>query len=113
MSDYLVQFNNISKFFGKVIALKDVTMKLRKGEIMFQILRERADENVDDDARKRVFGFRVSARTNRETLETDVRGWRYAYERGRETARRVSDTLRATESIVIDPFFSRMVAIQT
>ena len=34
MSDYLVQFNNISKFFGKVIALKDVTMKLKKGEIM-------------------------------------------------------------------------------
>ena len=34
MSEYLVQFNNISKFFGKVIALKDVTMKLRKGEIM-------------------------------------------------------------------------------
>ena len=30
MSDYLVQFNNISKFFGKVIALKDVTMKLKK-----------------------------------------------------------------------------------
>ena len=30
MSDYLVQFNNISKFFGKVIALKDVIMKLRK-----------------------------------------------------------------------------------
>ncbi len=34
MSEYLVQFNNISKFFGKVIALKNVTMKLRKGEIM-------------------------------------------------------------------------------
>ena len=34
MSDYLIQFNNISKFFGKVIALKDVTMKLKKGEIM-------------------------------------------------------------------------------
>ena len=34
MSDYLIQFNNISKFFGKVIALKDVTLKLRKGEIM-------------------------------------------------------------------------------
>ena len=34
MSEYLVQFNNISKFFGKVIALKDVTMKLKKGEIM-------------------------------------------------------------------------------
>jgi simple sugar transport system ATP-binding protein len=34
MSDYLIQFNNISKFFGKVIALKNVTMKLRKGEIM-------------------------------------------------------------------------------
>ena len=32
--EYLVQFNNISKFFGKVIALKDVTMRLRKGEIM-------------------------------------------------------------------------------
>ena len=30
MSDYLVQFNNISKFFGKVIALKDVTMRLKK-----------------------------------------------------------------------------------
>ena len=34
MSEYLVEFNNISKFFGKVIALKDVTMKLKKGEIM-------------------------------------------------------------------------------
>ena len=34
MSNYLVEFNNISKFFGKVIALKDVTMKVRKGEIM-------------------------------------------------------------------------------
>ena len=34
MSDYIVQFNNISKFFGKVIALKDVTMKLKQGEIM-------------------------------------------------------------------------------
>ena len=34
MSEYLVQFNNISKFFGKVIALKDVTMKIKKGEIM-------------------------------------------------------------------------------
>ena len=34
MSEYLVEFNNISKFFGKVIALKDVTMKVKKGEIM-------------------------------------------------------------------------------
>ena len=34
MSEYLIELNNISKFFGKVIALKDVTMKLRKGEIM-------------------------------------------------------------------------------
>ena len=34
MSDYLIQFNNVSKFFGKVIALKGVTMKLKKGEIM-------------------------------------------------------------------------------
>ena len=33
-SGYLVEFNNISKFFGKVIALKDVTMKVKKGEIM-------------------------------------------------------------------------------
>ena len=28
------RFNNISKFFGSVIALKDVTMKVKKGEIM-------------------------------------------------------------------------------
>ena len=35
MSEYLIQFNNISKFYGKVIALKDVTMQLKKGEIMF------------------------------------------------------------------------------
>ena len=34
MSEYLIEFNNISKFFGKVIALKDVTMKVKKGEIM-------------------------------------------------------------------------------
>ena len=29
MSEYLIEFNNISKFFGKVIALKDVTMKVK------------------------------------------------------------------------------------
>ena len=34
MSQNIIEFNNISKFFGKVIALKDVTMKLKKGEIM-------------------------------------------------------------------------------
>ena len=34
MSENLIEFNNISKFFGKVIALKDVTMQLKKGEIM-------------------------------------------------------------------------------
>ena len=34
MSNVLVEFNNISKFFGSVIALKDVTMKVKKGEIM-------------------------------------------------------------------------------
>ena len=33
MSEYLVQFNNISKFFGKVIALKDVTMKLKEEKL--------------------------------------------------------------------------------
>ena len=38
MSEYLVQFNNISKSFGKVIALKDVTMKLKKGEIMCKFI---------------------------------------------------------------------------
>ena len=36
MSEYIVQFNNISKFFGKVIALKDVTMKVKKGEIIVE-----------------------------------------------------------------------------
>ena len=36
MSDYLVQFNNISKFFGKVLALKDVTMKLKKEVTYFR-----------------------------------------------------------------------------
>jgi len=30
MSENIIEFNNISKFFGKVIALKDVTMKLKK-----------------------------------------------------------------------------------
>ena len=34
MTEHLIQFNNISKFFGKVIALKDVTMQVKKGEIM-------------------------------------------------------------------------------
>ena len=34
MSEYLIEFNNISKFFGKEIAQKDVTMKVKKGEIM-------------------------------------------------------------------------------
>jgi len=34
MSDELIEINNISKICGKVIALKNVTMKLKKGEIM-------------------------------------------------------------------------------
>jgi ABC-type sugar transport system, ATPase component len=34
MSENLVEFNNISKFFGSVIALKDVTMHIKKGQIM-------------------------------------------------------------------------------
>ncbi len=33
-TDTIVEFNNISKFFGSVIALKDVTMHVKKGEIM-------------------------------------------------------------------------------
>ena len=32
--DTMIEFNNISKFFGSVIALKDVTMHVKKGEIM-------------------------------------------------------------------------------
>ena len=31
MTNNLVEFNNISKFFGSVIALKDVTMHIKKG----------------------------------------------------------------------------------
>ena len=34
MSDNLIEFNNISKFFGSVIALKDVTMHIKRGQIM-------------------------------------------------------------------------------
>ena len=34
MSKNLIEFNNISKFFGSVIALKDVTMHIKKGQIM-------------------------------------------------------------------------------
>ena len=30
MSDYLIQFNNISKFFGKVIALKRCNHEIKK-----------------------------------------------------------------------------------
>jgi len=30
VSEYLVQFNNISKFFGKVIALKDGNYEVKK-----------------------------------------------------------------------------------
>ena len=33
MSKNLIEFNNISKFFGSVIALKDVTMHIKKGQI--------------------------------------------------------------------------------
>ena len=37
MSEYLVEFNNISKFFGSVIALKDVTMHVKKGQIIGKV----------------------------------------------------------------------------
>ena len=30
----IVEFNQISKFFGSVIALQDVTMHIKSGEIM-------------------------------------------------------------------------------
>jgi simple sugar transport system ATP-binding protein len=33
-ADTMIEFNNISKFFGSVIALQDVTMHVKKGEIM-------------------------------------------------------------------------------
>jgi hypothetical protein len=39
MSENLIEFNNISKFFGKVIALKDVTMKLTDVIKFYQIFR--------------------------------------------------------------------------
>ena len=33
MSDYILQLENISKFFGPVIALSGVTLRLKKGEV--------------------------------------------------------------------------------
>jgi simple sugar transport system ATP-binding protein len=33
MSDYILELDNVSKFFGGVIALKNVTMRLRTGEV--------------------------------------------------------------------------------
>jgi simple sugar transport system ATP-binding protein len=32
-SDYILELDNVSKFFGTVIALKDVTVRLRRGEV--------------------------------------------------------------------------------
>ena len=77
MSDYLVQFNNISKFFGKVIALKDVTMKLRRGEIMCLLGDNGAGKNV-----RYVFGqsqgrSRKSARLH-DALKRDY-DWRPSF----------------------------------
>ena len=34
MEDTLIELRSISKFFGKVIALKDVSFEVRKGEVM-------------------------------------------------------------------------------
>ncbi|MBX9818703.1 MAG: ATP-binding cassette domain-containing protein, partial [Burkholderiaceae bacterium] len=33
MSDYILQLEDISKFFGPVIALGGVTLRLRRGEV--------------------------------------------------------------------------------
>ena len=33
MSEYILQLENISKFFGSVIALNGVTLRLRHGEV--------------------------------------------------------------------------------
>jgi simple sugar transport system ATP-binding protein len=32
-SEYVLELDNVSKFFGTVVALKDVTMRLRRGEV--------------------------------------------------------------------------------
>ena len=33
MSDYILQLENISKYFGSVVALSDVTLRLKRGEV--------------------------------------------------------------------------------
>ena len=33
MTDYILQLENVSKFFGSVVSLQDVTLRLRRGEV--------------------------------------------------------------------------------
>jgi simple sugar transport system ATP-binding protein len=82
MSDYVLQIENISKFFGPVIALNGVTLRLRKGEVhcllgdngagKSTLIKALAGVHCPDKGDYLVNGERVRFKSPREALDAGI-----------------------------------------
>jgi len=82
MSDYLLQLENVSKYFGPVIALSGVTLRLRKGEVHCLLGDNGAGKSTlikmlsgvfqPDEGEYRVDGQPVRFRSPREALDAGI-----------------------------------------
>lgn len=82
MSDYILQLESISKFFGSVIALSDVTLRLKKGEVhcllgdngagKSTLIKTLAGVHMPDQGQYLVDGKEVRLRSPRDALDAGI-----------------------------------------
>ena len=82
MSDYILQLEDISKFFGPVIALSGVTLRLKKGEVhcllgdngagKSTLIKTLAGVHMPDKGQYLIDGKEVKLRSPRDALDAGV-----------------------------------------
>jgi simple sugar transport system ATP-binding protein len=82
MADYILQLENISKFFGPVIALNGVTLRLRRGEVhcllgdngagKSTLIKALAGVHAPDQGRYLIDGKQVHFKSPREALDQGI-----------------------------------------
>jgi simple sugar transport system ATP-binding protein len=82
MADYILQLENISKFFGPVIALNGVTLRLRRGEVhcllgdngagKSTLIKALAGVHAPDQGRYLIDGKPVHFKSPREALDQGI-----------------------------------------
>ena len=80
--DFILELDNVSKFFGTVIALKDVTLRLRRGEVhcllgdngagKSTLIKTLAGVHPPSTGQYRVDGKPVAFRSPREALDVGI-----------------------------------------